>query len=104
MSVNQLHRQVRQLYLQRFVFRYVQKLVHTDCGFLAFSGSRRADIHNGHNRKEMDSDLIRKESDELDVVEILSGVGRISEDCAQDVVAVVMKTRKRQSKRKAIVK
>lgn len=68
--------------------------MHTNCGFLAFTGSCRADIHNGHNREEMDSNLIRKESDELDVVEVLSGVCRISEDCAQDVVALVEKTEK----------
>lgn len=41
----------------------------------------------------MDSDLIRKESDEFDIVEVLSGVCRVSEDCAQDVVAVTKKTK-----------
>lgn len=76
--------------------------MHTDCGFLAFSGSRRADIHNSQHRKEMDSDLIRKESDEFDIVEVLSGVCRVSEDCAQDVVAVTTKTEKRHLKREAI--
>lgn len=76
--------------------------MHTDCGFLAFSGSRRADIHNGQHRKEMDSDLIRKESDEFDIVEVLSGVCRVSEDCAQDVVAVTAKTKRRHLKREAI--
>lgn len=68
--------------------------MHTNCGFLAFSGNSRADIHNGHNRKEMDSDLIRKENDEFDIVEILSGVRRVSEDCAQDVIATEVKTEK----------
>lgn len=42
----------------------------------------------------MDSDLIRKESDEFDVVEVLSGICRVSEDCAQDVVTVIAETKK----------
>lgn len=69
--------------------------MHTNCGFLAFSGSRRADIHNGQHRKEMDSDLIREESDKFDIIEVLSGVCRVSEDCAQDVVAVTSEMKKK---------